>query len=84
VASAIKSAQVDIYVGSADHILREFRIALDFVIPGADQSSLGGLTSGSISLDVTLTNLNAPETITAPKSSEPFSDLLGGGGIGSL
>jgi hypothetical protein len=34
---------------------------------------------------VTITNLNAAESITAPSSSEPFSDLTGGGsGLPSL
>jgi hypothetical protein len=85
VASAITSARVDIYSGTNDHILREFQAAIAFTIPPADQASLDGLTGGSLSLDVTITNLNAAESITAPSSSEPFSDLTGGGsGLPSL
>lgn len=75
--SAIHSANVDIYSGASDHIIREFKFALSFTVPPIDQSSVYGLTGGSVTLDVTLTNLNAPETITAPTSSEPLSDLLG-------
>jgi hypothetical protein len=84
VASAINSAQVDIYSGASDHILREFRLAVAFTIPGADQQTLSGLTGGSLAIDATISNLNAAETIKPPSSSQPFSDLLGGGGLGSL
>ena len=80
VASAVKSAQVDIYSGASDSILREFRLAVSFVVPQGFQSKLGGLTGGSLDLDATITNLNAPETIKAPSSAKPFSSLLGGGG----
>jgi hypothetical protein len=83
-ASAIQSAHVDIYSGASDHILREFRAAVSFAIPPADKSAVDGLTGGSLTVDVTITDLNAPETITPPASSEPFSDLVGGGGLPSL
>jgi hypothetical protein len=84
VASAINSAQVDIYSGASDHILREFRLAVAFTFPGADQKTLSGLTGGSLTIDTTISNLNAAETIKPPSSSQPFSDLLGSGGLGSL
>ncbi len=84
-ASAIDSAQVDIYTGASDHIMREFGAAIKFTVPPAGQSTLGGITGGSLALDVTISNLNAPETITAPPSSEPFKNLLGSlGGLSSL
>jgi hypothetical protein len=84
-ASTVSSAHVEVYTGASDHILREFAVAVRFSIPLIGQSSLGGLTGGSLDLDLTITNLNAPETITAPSSSEPFSDLLGSSGaLGSL
>jgi hypothetical protein len=84
-ASTIESARVDVYSGTADRILRELHVAIRFSIPPAGRSSLGGLSGGSIDLDVTISDLNASEKITAPASSEPFKDLLGGsGGLGSL
>ncbi len=84
-ASTISSARVDIYTGASDHVLRGFSTAIAFEIPLIGQSSLGGLTGGQIALDVTITNLNAPETFTGPSSSQPFSDLLGGsGGLAGL
>jgi len=82
--STVDSARVDIYSGVSDHVLREFSTAITFTVPPAGQSALDGLTGGSLSLDLTITNLNAQETIAPPSSSQPFSDLLGGGSLGSL
>jgi len=84
VGSAITSASVDVYSGSSDHILRELRLDVAFTVPAGDRSGLDGLTGGSLDIQATLSALNSPETITAPATSEPFSDLLGGGGLGSL
>jgi hypothetical protein len=74
----VKSASVDIYTGASDHIVREFRLAAVLDVPQADQSKLGGLTGGSFTIDATITNLNAPETIKPPASSKPLSGLLSG------
>jgi len=83
-AQIVKSATVDVYTGASDHIVREFRLAVSLSVPQADQAALGGLTGGSLTLDLAITNLNAPETIKPPASSKPFSSLLGGGSLPSL
>ncbi len=83
-ARIVKSATVDVYTGASDHIVREFRLAVALSVPQADQAALGGLTGGSLTLDLAITNLNAPETIKPPASSKPFSSLLGGGSLPSL
>jgi hypothetical protein len=76
--SAITSAQVDVYTGVADHIVRRFDLAIAFTVPQIAASALGGLTGGSLKLDVTLTELNQPQTITAPANTQPSSKLLNG------
>lgn len=83
-ARVVKSATVDVYTGASDHIVREFRLSVALSVPQADQAKLGGLTGGSLTLDLAITNLNAPETIKPPASSKPFSSLLGGGSLPSL
>jgi len=83
-AQIVKSATVDVYTGASDHIVREFRLAVSLSVPQADQAALGGLTGGSLTLDLAITNLNAPETIKPPASSKPFGSLLGGGSLPSL
>ena len=78
VESAISSAQIDVYTGVADHIVRRFDLAIAFTVPQIAASALGGLTGGSLKLDVTLTDLNQPQTITAPANPQPSSKLLNG------
>jgi hypothetical protein len=79
-ASAVNSAQLDLYTGTSDHILRELRFALSFTVPPAAQSALDGVTAGSFTIVAELSDLNSPETVTAPTRSQPFSGLLSGAG----
>ena len=81
------------YVGKSDHVLRRLSADVSFTIPQKDQAQLQGLTSGSLSFSIEFSNVGQPQTITAPKSSKPISDLtaklgglssaLGGGGASS-
>ena len=85
--SAITSAQLDVYTGVADHIIRQIHVAVAFKAPASLGTSAGGLTGGSIDFVVTLTDLNQPQTITAPANAQPFTaaalgGLLGGLGVG--
>jgi hypothetical protein len=76
--SAITSAQVDIYTGVADHIVRKFDLAIAFTVPQIAAGVLGSLTGGSLNVDVTLTELGQSETITAPANPQPSSKLING------
>jgi hypothetical protein len=76
--SAITNAQVDIYTGTADHIVRRFDMAISFTVPAIANGALGGLTGGSLHLDVTLSQLGSPQTVTAPVGAQPSSRLLNG------
>jgi hypothetical protein len=76
--SAITSAQVDIYTGVSDHIVRRFDLAIDFTVPQIASGAIDGLTGGSLSFDATLTQLGQPQTITAPAGAQPASKLLNG------
>jgi hypothetical protein len=78
VQSAITTAKVDIYTGVADHIIREFDLDIAFSVPSLAAGVLGGLTGGSLKLDLTLTDLGGPQTITAPAGARPASQLLNG------
>lgn len=78
VGQAITSARVDVYTGTADHIVRELKLAVAFAVPSLASGALGGLTGGSLDLDATLTQLNQRQTITAPASSQPASGILNG------
>ena len=76
--SAITSAQVDIYTGVADHIVRRVDLDIAFTVPAIAAGAIDGLTGGSLTVDVTLTDLNQPQTITAPAGAQPASKLLNG------
>jgi hypothetical protein len=76
--SAIKDASLDAYVGKSDDILR--KLTLHARVASDDGS-------GDIDLDLLVTDVNAPQTISAPPSAKPFSALQGAmssGGLGAL
>ena len=77
VASAITSAQLDVYTGIADHVIRRVHVAVGFKVPAIASSFVGGITGGSLDFDATLTQLNAPQTVTAPANAQPFSAIRG-------
>lgn len=68
---AIKQATVDVWSGKSDHTLRRFALALNVVPPRGTPRSV------TVNLSVELTDLNQPQTITAPTASRPLSELLG-------
>ena len=76
--SAITSARIDIYTGVADHIVRRVALAIDFTVPAIAAGALDGLTGGSLDFAATLTQLGAPQTITAPADAQPESKILNG------
>jgi hypothetical protein len=76
--SAITQAQIDVYTGAADHIVRKFDLTIAFTVPQIAAGAIDGLTGGSLTLDATLSDLNKPETITAPANPQPSSKLLNG------
>lgn len=88
---AVKTATIDIWTGKDDHTLRKAALALHVVPP----KSSSGPKSLDLSLTIELSDLNQPQTITAPSTSRPLSELLrqfqgllggalgGAGGLGS-
>ena len=76
IAGAIKSAKVDIWTGADDRTMRRMNIAVAFDVPKGSQSKLGGMTSGNLSLDLTISDLNAGQTIKEPSGAKPFDDLV--------
>lgn len=70
---SIRAAQVDIFVGKHDQTLRRLVVHMA-VVTKAGQTILG-FTTGQVAVDVTLTELNQPQTITAPTGAVPITDL---------
>jgi hypothetical protein len=83
---AIKNAKVEVWSGQSDHTLRKATLALTVDIPRSS-------TTLDLLLSIELTDLNQPQTINAPTTTRPLSELLGqlqgflggafgGGGLG--
>jgi hypothetical protein len=76
VTEAVKDPRVEIYTGKDDKILR--RLVVDL---GVDDKSSS--TTGNVSFDVSITDLNQDQDIAEPADAKPFNDLLGQlGGLG--
>lgn len=72
VKDSVKSAHVDLYVGD-DHIIRRLTAQLDIEPP---KGSEGGAKKVDVDLDLSLTGVNEEQTISAPSSTKPLSDLF--------
>jgi hypothetical protein len=70
--SAVHAARLDVYTGLADRIVRRVHVGLAFTVPSALRAHAGGLQGGTLDLTATLTDLGAPESITAPAGAKPF------------
>lgn len=77
IAAAVRSATVDIYTGTDDRVLRRLTVAVSLAVPQAQRALVGGLQSGTISVDYERTRLNKIATIPAPANAHPLSELLG-------
>jgi hypothetical protein len=80
--AAVRDPTVDIWAGK-DHVLRRLRVDLGLTPRGG--------RSGHVTVTMTLSDLNKPQTITAPANARPASELLeglaalmGGSGMGGL
>jgi hypothetical protein len=77
-ADAIKDLSVEIYTGKDDTTLRRMLVNM-----GVDADDGGQKTSGTLTLDFQLLDLNEDQSIEAPSGAKPFDELLGQlGGLG--
>lgn len=72
VQGAVKKAHVELYVGD-DHIVRRLTAQATIEPPA---SADGGAKSADVDVDMTLTGVNEPQTITAPAKARPITDLF--------
>ncbi len=79
-ASAVKSAHVDLYVGD-DNIVRRITAQLTIVPPAGSGS---GPKEVDLNLDLTLTGVNETQTIEAPSGAKPLNDLFRQLGVNPL
>jgi hypothetical protein len=71
--SIIKSAEFDIYSGESDDLLRRLDANLDLDPP---PGTAGAPESVTLELSLTLSDVNEPQTISAPANAQPLANLL--------
>ncbi len=74
--SEIQSPSFDLWTGSDDKTMRRLQLGLTVPVTGKVSSSFGGVTSATLGLKVQYTNLNQPQTISAPTSVQPYSQFV--------
>jgi hypothetical protein len=89
----VKNPRFDVYVGKDDNVIRRLSADVSFTVPSENQAQLSGLKSGTLSFSIEFADVGEPQTITAPESAKPLSELtsqlgglgnvLGGGSSGS-
>jgi hypothetical protein len=81
----VKDPRFDVYVGKDDNIIRRLSADLKFDVPKQQQAQLSGLSGGTLSFSIEFADVGKPQTITAPSSAKPLSELTSQlGGLGSL
>jgi hypothetical protein len=81
----VKNPRFDVYVGKSDNVIRRLSADLSFKVPSDKQAQLNGLKSGTLSFSIEFADVGKAQTITAPKSAKPLSELTTQlGGLGSV
>ncbi len=79
--SAIQDATIDVYSGSDDHLLRKLAVSMTITPPA---SAGGSVSSVKLDFSIALSDVNQPQTISAPSGAKPISELLSKLGLGGL
>jgi hypothetical protein len=75
VVDAVQNPKFEFWTGKDDKVLRRILVTFDVEVPEASRSQLQGLSSVGVRLDNKLSDLNEPQTITAPKNARPVAEL---------
>ena len=78
---AVQTASIDVYSGTDDHLLRKLAVSLAIAPPSSAGASVSKL---DVNFSITLSDVNQPQTITAPSNAKPISDLLSQLGLPGL
>jgi hypothetical protein len=69
----VRKPTLDVWAGKSDHLLRKLEINFGLPVSGSVSTLLGGLRAAHVLLMISYSDLNQPQTITAPASTQPFS-----------
>jgi hypothetical protein len=81
VQDAVKQASIDVYSGTDDHLLRKLSLGLQIEPPAGTGATV---SSVDVNFSIAFSDVNQPQTITAPSNAKPLSELLNQLGIPGL
>jgi hypothetical protein len=73
IAGEVRDPSFDVWTGNSDKTIRKLSVGLTLPVSGQISTLLGGLNSAAISLTLQYSDLNQPQTITAPTDVQPYS-----------
>src|SRR3954449_10316158 len=80
----VENPRFDVYVGKDDNIIRRLSADISFKVPADKQAQVGGLKDGTLSFSIEFADVGKPQTINAPASAKPLSELTSQlGGLGA-
>lgn len=75
IAGEVRNSAFDVWTGDSDKTVRKLMIQLTLPVSGQVGGLLGGISSAGIALTMRYADLNRPQTITAPTTVRPFTEL---------
>jgi hypothetical protein len=75
IAAAVRNPSFDVWTGTSDKTIRRLTIGLTLPVTGTISTELGGVKSADIGLTMQYSDLNQPQTISAPKTVRPYGEF---------
>jgi hypothetical protein len=75
IAGYIKSPTFDVWTGNSDQTLRKLAVGVTVPLSGSISKELGGLSSAKLTLSFQYSDINQPQTITAPTNVKPYAQF---------
>jgi hypothetical protein len=73
IAKILGTPSFDVWTGNSDKIVRKLTVGTTIPVTGQIRSLLGGMTSAKFTLDFGYSDINKPQTVTAPTSVKPYT-----------
>ncbi|MFZ1992631.1 MAG: hypothetical protein WAU75_00870 [Solirubrobacteraceae bacterium] len=75
IAAAVRNAAVDVWTGKSDKVLRKLSLSLNVPVSGRLSTLAGGMSSAGIGFSLQYSDVNQPQTISAPSDVQPYSQF---------
>ena len=80
---AVTATSLDVWAQKDGGALRQLKLSVGFDVPKAAQAQAGGLTSGTLTLQLGINGLNEDQSFPEPSGALPLSALTGAGATGA-